>query len=48
MINAVIGIISYLPDDAKLRKRRITDFNNLLEQLNDFMPMLPILVIAQN
>lgn len=44
-MNAVIGIISYFPDD--LREERRNRFRKLLVQLNTYFK-LPIIVIAQN
>ena len=48
MGKAVIGIISYLPDDEKIRKHRFTKLANLLYQCNYIFNNLPIMIIAQN
>ena len=43
----VIGIISYLPDDEKLRRTRKAKLELLLAQCNSLF-YLPIIIIAQN
>lgn len=42
-----IGIISYFPDDNKVRKIRIDKLNNLLKRCDELFN-LPIIIIAQN
>lgn len=42
-----IGIISYFPDDSKLRKIRIDKLNGLLKKCDELFG-LPILIVAQN
>lgn len=44
----VIGIISYLPSKEVERVQRIHRLERLLKQLTEFLPSVPILVIAQN
>lgn len=44
----VIGIISYFPDKEPDRSQRITRFERLLKKLTEFLPDVPVLVIAQN
>lgn len=47
MLRKCIGIISYFPDDLKIREERIKRFKNLLNFLNlNFK--LPIVIISQN
>ena len=48
MINGVIGIISYLPDDEKIRKHRFSKLCSLLISCNYIFSTLPIIIIAQN
>ena len=48
MSTSVIGIISYLPDDKKIRSSRIAKLSKLLWQCNYIFPSLPIMIIAQN
>lgn len=47
MISKCIGIISYLPNDLKIREHRKNMLNNLLAQCNKLFN-LPIIIIAQN
>ena len=47
MNNKVIGIISYLPDDKKIRNIRMKKLLRLLHSCNDIFN-LPIIIIAQN
>lgn len=42
-----IGIISYLPDDEKVREVRVRRLNKLLHKLDEIFN-LPIIIIAQN
>ena len=42
-----IGIISYLPDDAKKREARVDKLYKLIETCNDIFK-LPFIIIAQN
>ena len=46
-MNKVIGIISYLPSDQRVRKVRIQRLSKLLEQCKNLFD-LPVLIIAQN
>ena len=46
-MNKVIGIISYLPDDKKIREARIRKLTKLLHKLDSIFK-LPIMIIAQN
>ena len=46
-MNTVIGIISWFPDDKKIRKVRIARLNKLLSQLRSVCD-LPIMILAQN
>lgn len=46
-MNICIGIISYLPSDESVRKKRLTKLNNLLIQCDNLFK-LPIVIIAQN
>lgn len=48
MGRSVIGIISYLPDDMKIRKSRFLKLANLVLQCNYIFNNLPIMIIAQN
>ena len=48
MCNAIIGIISYLPDDTKIRNNRFKKLCNLIQQCNLIFDNLPIMIIAQN
>lgn len=48
MLNICIGIVSYLPENNSDRAQRINGLNNLLQQLNNFWPNLPIIIISQN
>ena len=48
MTSAVIGIISYYPDDEKIRKHRATKLYSLVAQCNYIFDNLPIIIIAQN
>jgi len=48
MSNAIIGIISYLPDNEKVRNNRFKKLCNLIEQCNLIFVNLPIMIIAQN
>lgn len=48
MASSVIGIISYLPDDMKIRKNRLAKLANLLFQCNYIFNNLPIMIVAQN
>ena len=43
----VIGIISYLPDDIKIRDARIKKLTNLLNRIENLF-QLPVILIAQN
>ena len=36
-MNIVVGIISYLPDDEKIRQSRITKFKTLIDRCNHFL-----------
>ena len=47
-IKKVIGIVSYFPDNINDRKKRITRFKKLLEQIGMFFSEIPIIIIAQN
>lgn len=47
MLRKCIGIISYFPNDLKVREERIKRFKNLLNFLNMNFK-LPIVIIAQN
>lgn len=42
-----IGVISYLPDNKKLREIRVEKLSNLLHQCDELFK-LPIMIIAQN
>ena len=42
-----IGIISYFPDDNKVRQIRIGKLNELLKRCDELFG-LPILIVAQN
>ena len=42
-----IGIISYLPDNEKVRETRVRRLNKLLHKLDEIFN-LPIIIIAQN
>lgn len=46
--NKVIGIISWLPNNILDKKKRIFRFENLLKQIGEVLPHLPIIIIAQN
>lgn len=46
-MNKVIGIISWLPDDEKMRKIRIERLNTLIVKCDELFN-LPILIVAQN
>ena len=46
-LKAVMGIISYLPDDPKLRLLRANRLNELIQQI-DRIFNIPIMIIAQN
>lgn len=46
-MNIIVGIISYLPDDEKIRQSRITKFKTLIDRCNHFFN-IPIWVVAQN
>jgi len=48
MTSAVIGIISYYPDDEKIRQHRATKLYSLVAQCNYIFDNLPIIIIAQN
>lgn len=48
MGGSVIGIISYLPDNSKIRDRRLTKLIKLVLQCNYIFNNLPIMIIAQN
>jgi len=48
MSNAIIGIISYLPDNEKIRNNRFKKLCNLIDQCNFIFGNLPIMIIAQN
>lgn len=48
MCNAIIGIISYLPDDIKIRNNRFKKLCNLIQKCNLIFDNLPIMIIAQN
>lgn len=48
MGRSVIGIISYLPDDKRIRKSRFLKLANLVLQCNYIFNNLPIMIIAQN
>lgn len=48
MAKKVIGIISYMPDKEPDRAQRIERFERLLKQLDNFLPGVQIMVIAQN
>ncbi len=48
MYPSVIGIISYFPDDEKIRKNRATKLQSLVAQCNYIFDNLPIIIIAQN
>ena len=48
MLKKCIGIVSYFPDDIKVRSRRIGRFNELLTSINELWPTLDIVVISQN
>ena len=47
-LSKVIGIVSWLPDNENDRAIRITVFNKLLKQINDYFPEIPLIIIAQN
>lgn len=47
MLTKCIGIISYFPDDNKVREERIKRFISLLSVLDQYFK-LPIVIIAQN
>lgn len=47
-MKVVIGIISYIPDKQPDRVQRIQRFERLMTQLADFLPGIPVMVIAQN
>ena len=47
MQKKVIGIISYLPDDSKIRAERFRKLNELIVSCNHLLN-LPIIIIAQN
>lgn len=44
----IIGVISYLPDDTKVREERLKRFQSLIKQCRSIFPELPIYCIAQN
>ena len=46
-MNICIGIISYLPNDEKIRAERIRRVTRLIKQCDEFFG-LPIILIAQN
>ena len=46
-MNAIVGIVSWLPDN-KTRDTRFKDLCNLLTQINELWPNMPILIYAQN
>jgi len=48
MSDAVIGIISYLPDNVVIRKNRYLKLLNLIKQCNYIFNDLPIIIISQN
>ena len=47
MLSKCIGIISYFPDDAKIREERKKRFNKLMYNINTYF-RLPVVIIAQN
>ena len=48
MVNGVIGIISYLPEDEKIRGHRFSKLCSLLSSCNYIFSTIPIIIIAQN
>lgn len=46
-MNLCIGIVSYLPDEPKLRAERANRLQNLIIKCNKYLK-LPIIIIAQN
>jgi hypothetical protein len=48
MLKKVVGIISYIPDREPDRSQRIDRLERLLNQITQFWPSLPIMVISQN
>lgn len=47
-VKKVIGIVSWMPDNLQERKVRFKCFNNLLKQINQYFPDIPLMIIAQN
>lgn len=48
MLSKTIGIISYLPNDANIRNKRIERLETLLDRCNLLFPNINIVIIAQN
>lgn len=48
MSKVVIGIISYFPEDKKIRNNRALKLKKLINQCNYIFNNLPIMIIAQN
>lgn len=47
MLNKCVGIVSYLPDEPKLRQIRQKKLISLLDQVNKLFD-LPVIIVAQN
>ena len=47
-MNKIIGIISYLPNETEARKLRYERVVRLFNQIQEFWPDIPILLIKQN
>lgn len=47
-LKKVIGIVSWLPDDLTQRNKRVQRLDALIERLNEKLPNIDILIVAQN